>query len=61
MSNSGGIPRRARTDLYVPAETAIHEAMRAVEAIGADVRLTDAVVLLGKAKDAVADYVDAQK
>lgn len=58
MSNN--IPRRARVDLYVPAETAIREAMLAVEAMGADVLLTKAVVLLGEAQTAVADYVDAQ-
>ncbi len=52
------IPRRARIDRYVPAETAIRAAIEAVEAMPADTRLTDAVVLLGKAKDRVADFVD---
>lgn len=56
MSNE--IPRRARVDLYVPAELAIRAAMLKVEEMGADVRLTEAVTLLGKAKDAVADFVD---
>lgn len=54
------IPRRADVLRYTRAERAILAAMLAVEDMGADVRLTDAVVLLGKAKDAVADYVDAQ-
>lgn len=54
------VPRRSRVDQYVPAETAIREAMLAVEAMPADERLTDAVVLLGKAKDAVADFVDGK-
>lgn len=53
------IPRRARVDFNVMAEHAIREAMQSVEDLGADVKLTEAVVLLGKAKDAVADYVDA--
>ncbi len=55
------IPRRNRLDKLTPAETAIMEAMRAVEEAGADVRLTDAVVLLGRARDRVADFVDGVK
>jgi len=51
-------PRRVYQDLYVPAETAILKAMQEVEKMPADVRLTEAVILLGKAKDKVADYVD---
>jgi hypothetical protein len=50
--------RRADTMRHVPAETAILDAMRAVEAMPPDERLTDAVVLLSRAKDCVADYVD---
>ena len=41
-----------------PAELKIYEAMQAVEALPPDERLTEAVVLLGKARDRVADYVD---
>ena len=41
-----------------PAELAILVATVEVEAVGADVRLTDAVVLLQAARDSVADYVD---
>jgi predicted RNase H-like nuclease (RuvC/YqgF family) len=52
------IPRRAYIDKLTPAETAIREAVLAVEAMGADVRLTEAVILLGKARDRVADFVD---
>jgi hypothetical protein len=52
------IPRRARLDLFTPAERAIYDAVQAVEAVGADVRLTDAVILLQAARDSVADYVD---
>lgn len=41
-----------------PAELAIHNAIGVVEEAGCDVRLTNAVVLLGEAKDYVADFVD---
>jgi hypothetical protein len=55
-----GTPRRIRVDLQTPAEVAIRAAVVAVEACGADTLLTDAVVLLSKAADKVADYVDYQ-
>lgn len=51
-------PRRAQMLEWVPAEKAIHDAVQAVEAMPADPRLTDAVILLQKAKDRVADFVD---
>lgn len=54
------IPRRIRLDLNVPAELAIRAATDAVEGMGADVRLTEAVVLLGRAREQVSDFVDAQ-
>lgn len=44
-----------------PAETAITDAMAAVEAMPPDLRLTDAVVLLQQARDKVADFVDGVK
>lgn len=56
MSNE--IPRRNQIDLYSPAEIAISEAMKEVEKSGCDVRLTDAIMLLEKAKSKVADYID---
>lgn len=52
------IPRRCRLDLNTPAEHAIYDAMIEVEKLAADVRLTDAVILLGEARNAVADFVD---
>lgn len=55
-----GVPRRACLDRMTPAERAISDAIQAVEAIGADPLLTDAVVLLGQAKSKVADYVDRE-
>lgn len=53
--------RRADVTQYTEAELKIRDAMLAVEAIGADVRLTDAVNLLHCAREAVADYVDGMK
>lgn len=52
------IPRRIQLNLNVRAEIAIHNAMQEVEKLGADVKLTEAVLLLQKAKDQVSDYVD---
>src|SRR6185369_2263158 len=53
-------PSRRRIDIQrlTPAETAIRNAMLAVEDVGADPLLTDAVNLLQQARDKVADYVD---
>lgn len=42
----------------VKAELAIYNAMQEVETLEADTRLTDAVILLAKAKDLVSEYVD---
>jgi hypothetical protein len=53
-----GVARRCRIDLYHPAETAIREAMLAVERAGCHPLLTDAVVLLEQAKNKVADFVE---
>jgi hypothetical protein len=52
------IPRRIRIDLMSPAELAIHQAMHAVEAAGADPLLTEATNLLSRAQSKVADFVD---
>jgi len=55
-------PSRRRIDIQrlTPAETAIRNAMLAVEDVGADPLLTDAVNLLQQARDKVADYVDRE-
>lgn len=53
-------PRRIRLDLIVPAELAIYNAVQEIEKLGADVRLTNAEVLLQQAKDLVSDYIDEQ-
>jgi len=43
---------------WVEAEGLIFDALVGVESMGADPLLTDAVVLLEKARSKVADYVD---
>jgi hypothetical protein len=52
------IPRRIDVNQLTPAELAIRNAMLEVEKMAADTRLTEAVVLLGQAKEKVADFVD---
>ena len=56
--NTPKMLRRVRLDLNTPAEMAIFKAMQEVEKAGADVRLTEATMLLAKAKDCVADFID---
>ena len=51
-------PRRSQLELMTPAEIAIREAIIEVEKVGADVLLTEAVILLGNAQNKVADYID---
>lgn len=55
-----GIPTRADIRFWSDAERAIATAMRAVEDAGASLALTDAVILLGKARDRVADHVEGK-
>lgn len=52
-------PRINRLDLNTPAELAIYKAIQDVEEIGADERLTDIVIMLGKARDLLSDYIDS--
>jgi hypothetical protein len=54
-----GWPRRRDTLRWSDAERAINEAVQAVERMGANMALTDAVVLLAQAQERVAAYVDA--
>ena len=54
-----GFPRRSRVYLFTAPERAIYDAVQAVEEAGAHPRLTDAVVLLAQARDAVADGMEA--
>jgi len=53
--------RRADVNRNIPAEIAIRDAMLAVEALPANEQLTEAVVLLDRARELVADYVDARR
>jgi hypothetical protein len=54
------MPRRIDIERLTPAETAIRNAMIAVEEMPADSLLTEAVNLLQHARDKVADYVDRE-
>lgn len=52
------IPRRSKAYENVPAELAIQNAVDEVEKLGANIKLTDAVILLARAKDLVSDFID---
>lgn len=54
-----GFPTRSDMSLMSPAELAITAAMAEVERAGGSLALTDAVNLLGRARDRVADHVEA--
>ena len=54
------IPRRIRIDLMTSPELTIRAAMVAVEAMPADVRLTQAGERLAEALGLVSSYVDEQ-
>ena len=60
MSDKNEFPRRSRLDLCKPAELAIYNAIQEVEKMGADIKLTDAIVKLQEAKELVADYIDSK-
>ena len=51
-------PRKIQLQLNERSELAIRNAVNEVEKMGADVRLTNAVVLLSQALDIVADFID---
>lgn len=54
------IPRRIRLDMMTPEELAIYNLVGEIEKLGAHPLLTDVVVLLGQARDKLADWVDLQ-
>jgi hypothetical protein len=56
-----GLPTRIDIQWMTPAEVAIRDAMLAVENAGGSVALTDAVTLLSKARDRVADHVEGER
>lgn len=47
-------------DQWEPSEKAIQNALWEIEKIGADEKLTEAVILLQKAKELVADFIDSK-
>jgi hypothetical protein len=51
-------PRRRCRDQWIPAEKAINEVMQQVEALGTHPHLTDAVVALDAAQEAIADWAE---
>ena len=55
------VPRRFKIDQMTPAEKAITQAMSEVENLPCDKKLTEAMDLLYKAREIVADYVDGVK
>jgi hypothetical protein len=58
MKKTNEISRRNQLNLNLPAEIAIHKAIQEVELIGADIRLTRAVILLSEARNLVSDFLD---
>lgn len=61
LTDENGFPRRSRLDLFEAAEKAIYDAVQEVEKLGADERLTNAVIKLREAKELVSDYIDEKK
>jgi hypothetical protein len=55
------IPRRNRLDLLYSAEKHILDSVSEVEKLPADVRLTDAVILLQQAREKVADFIESEE
>lgn len=51
-------PRRSQIEKNTPAELAIRKAMDEVEDIGADTKLTNAVIKLNEVLTLVADFID---
>jgi len=54
------IPHKTHIDKMVTAELKIREAMLAVEELGYDVSLTQAIICLNTVKDIVSDFVDKE-
>lgn len=50
--------RRNRLDLMFPSEISIYNSMQEIERLPPNVKLTEAVILLSKAKDLVSDFFD---
>lgn len=54
------IPRACRIDQFSPAEKAIYDAQQVVESAGAHPALTEAGLLLARARAKVAEHVDRE-
>jgi hypothetical protein len=50
--------RRERLDLMRPIELKIYKVMEEVKRMPADMRLTEAAILLDKARNLVSDFID---
>lgn len=57
-NNQRAVPRRCCVELLTPEERQIFKAIEMIESMGADSRLTEAVVSLMKARTWLADYID---
>ena len=55
------LPRRIQMNLNFPAERAIFNAMRAVEKLPPNEKLTKVITLLAEAKEELGDYFDENK
>jgi len=60
MKEINGIPRRYQLNLNTDAEKAIRAAKKEVEKLSANEKLTDALILLQKAFEIVADFEDSE-
>lgn len=58
---SDGVPTRIDAQFLSDAEMAIRLAQGEVEAMGGSLALTEAVILLTKARDRVADHVEGDR
>ena len=59
--NTNEVPRRLRLDQMFPAELAVVAAVQEIEKLPPDLRLTEALNLLHKAKERIADFFDNKK
>lgn len=58
VKSSGGFPRKNNIAYMIPAEKLVHEAIIAIESLGADVKLTNAQIKLQEAAALLSEYVD---
>ena len=56
--STNDFPRSANLCYLTPSESLIWNAIQEVEKLGADVRLTNVVILLGQARDLLAEVID---